>query len=49
MVALLDESQVSRYLERLREDYFLPVLGIKEIDDHVFITQPGSGATIFKT
>jgi galactokinase len=47
MVALLEEGQVSQYLDILKKKYYKEVHGIEDIDPHVFITQPGAGATIF--
>jgi len=46
MVALLEEGQVKRYLDLVRTEYYAKERGIQDIDPHVFITQPGAGATI---
>lgn len=49
MVALLDESKLSVFLETLANKYYKEVCGIKseDVSSHVFITQPGQGANIF--
>lgn len=47
MVALLDQNQLSNYLLALKKDFYEPVHQISDLESHVFVTQPGSGALIF--
>jgi len=47
MVALLDKSQLSNYLEVLRTKFYLPIQPTLD-SCHVFVTSPGSGATVYQ-
>lgn len=50
MVALVCEENVERLINHLKETYYskLPEAQGRNLDDVIFATQPGEGATIFK-
>ena len=47
MVALVEKSQVTHFMEVLLTQFYQPCHGLQAIDSkHVFVTQPGPGAMI---
>lgn len=49
MVALVSENGLKSFIDHLKENYykFLPAASGRDLDQVVFATQPGSGASIF--
>lgn len=49
MVALVSESDVESFINHLKENYYrhLPAAKGRDLDQVIFATQPGSGATIY--
>jgi N-acetylgalactosamine kinase len=47
-VALVESAQLDHFLYALRTKYYQPILGIDNIEEHVFVTQPSQGASILE-
>ncbi|CAG7818836.1 unnamed protein product [Allacma fusca] len=47
-VALLERAQLENFLAVLKSKYYEPVLGISDIQEHVFVTTPSQGASILE-
>jgi len=47
IVALVEPRKLTEYIGSLREKYFMPLYGLENVSSHVFVSRPGSGATVY--